>query len=279
MNSSDNKQMLVTDNDNCVQLLNFDDGILYTLFEFLDNLDTLTLAVTCTRLLGICISKYPISSFAFYYKVMHGAEPNATLDTPSDIAKYLNVLSECSCGICGTINSKCNCMQDAQRCDDCGYESHAEMLIHTHAYDDEINYSTPIKRCRFGCNWYCGFCNGLFETSGSMYRDDDGVLICAQCIHNPIVIGTEFYPLVRISGAWMIDEVPDSDPFAQKYPDTARIRARYAPNHNKLVIGVATNNELVIKDDPKSVQHLFRSYRQSTYGIPYDADFFNSYND
>jgi hypothetical protein len=72
------------------------------------------------------------------------------------------------------------------------------MLKCLYTYDDKINYSTPIKRCKFGCNGYCGFCNLLSETSGSMYRDSNNVLLCAQCIHNPLVINIEFYPFVRI---------------------------------------------------------------------------------
>ena len=106
---------------------------------------------------------------------------------PEDnISNYLSLLKKASCGWCGTIGVKCEHAQS--KCNDCGYIGCSDLFVHlgdgnsypTRPHDE---YSDEdVSYCKYGCRWYCAYCNTTFCSSIGMYvHSDSKLLICWDC--------------------------------------------------------------------------------------------------
>ena len=205
-----------------IMFLDLPNELIMAIVAYLDSVSTREFAIVCNRAVEVILALYPdVCTVNEYNKY--------------GIQFYMGILKQCSCGFCDKIMYMCGCKWTIDkplgyRCSDCNRYDHIDMfkpILLKNSYDCRHK---NILVCRFGCNWYCGYCDKVFKRSAGMEVEPDGWLVCGSCLYNRSLDKNRVttFSLWRL-GYGFDEQHKQLDDCKYKYPKTKEVIQRYQP--------------------------------------------------
>jgi hypothetical protein len=258
-----------TANNVQLTILDLPNEILIDIVAYLDSVSTRKFAITCTHAIDILFVVYPFVCTQKEYEEY-------------GIAGLLRLLVLYSCGFCDKIVLGCACkaIANAQyfphnrkyECAECRYSGHVDMFKPIMLQGRYSNFRKELLICRFGCNWYCGYCDRVFKRSQGIGVESEGWIVCDMCIctrefkknyvniHDPMILDCNRFTQIK-----QIDDV------AHEYPPTKEVIERYQPSLQNTVIMKYYYNNLykrydIIRSHIADTRSAFLQHYVYTYG-------------